>query len=587
MVSRRLLFAVSVLCAVGLYALLFAVAPNVSMIQAHVKAERIAARFNVNLRESSQIGGRDSQGTRQAFRARPGSVSDLLKPDTTQVAPVSGDARGAEVPHLAARIGRDRVVSPQFDLEESLSRMDARVLEITRDAARRNLEVPRRLVRPSEDRVPSADALPALRAEGPPSGGSVTTLPPSGLPSMLAEGPGILGNTQPGVLEGQLHGATPAEGALESLTPLPALPPAARERSSAVREAMESLEAVRAVESMDDLLALELSTWRSPGEAAGYFQLTILPKQGEQIPVLPKDVTFVVDASSSIPQHKLNMTTKGLRTALSQLRPEDRFNVVVFRDTPQHFKAEPVSATADNIASAQEFVRQLESRGETDVYRALQPVVQQAPRPGTPGVVMVVSDGRPTTGMQDGRTIINGISVDNAGGNGIYAFGGGRTVNRYLLDLLAYRNKGAAQVVQPIEDIETALPEFFRTLRDPILVELQADFGRIDESTVFPQTLPDFFGGQAVTLYGRYRPGEDQAFALWLAGKAGAEKKEVIFRTDFEEAQEGTRDIARGWAFQKAYDIIGRISKEGEKAEYLEALRELRVSYGVQTSYDE
>ncbi len=587
MVSRRLLFALSVLCALGLYALLFAVAPNISMIQAHVRAERIAARFNINLREPAQMVGRDSQGNRQAFRARPGSVSDLLKPDTTQVAPVSGDARGAEVPHLAARIGRDPVAPPQFDLEESLSRMDARVLEITRDAARRDLEVPRRLVRPSEERVPSADALPALRAPGPPSGGNVTTLPPSGLPSMLAEGPGILGNTQPGVLEGQLHGATPAEGALESIAPLPELSPALRERSSAIRETMASLEAVRDVASMDDLLNMELSTWRSPGEAEGYFQLKIVPKQGEAIPVLPKDVTFVVDASSSIPQHKLNVTSKGLRAALSQLRPEDRFNVVVFRDTPQQFKAEPVQASVENVSAAQEFLRQLESRGETDVYRALQPVVQQQPRPGTPGVVMVVSDGRPTTGMQDGRTIINGISVDNAGGNGIYAFGGGRTVNRYLLDLLAYRNKGAAHVVQPIDDIETALPEFFSTLRDPILVDLQADFGRIDEATVFPQALPDFFGGQAVTLYGRYRPGEDQAFALWLAGKAGDEKKEVIFRTDFAEAREGSREIARGWAFQKAYDIIGRISKEGEKPEYLNALKELRMSYGVQTSYDE
>lgn len=99
--------------------------------------------------------------------------------------------------------------------------------------------------------------------------------------------------------------------------------------------------------------------------------------------------------------------------------------------------------------------------------------------------------------------------------------------------------------------------------------------------------MPDFFQGQAVTLYGRYRPAEEEEFTLWLAGKAGQEKKEVIFRTGFDEANEGSRDIARGWAFQKAYYIIGRISREGETPELRNELKKLRLEYGVRTSYDE
>ena len=587
MLSRRLSFGLSVVCAAGLYALLFAVAPNISMIQAGLQYAKIPARFKVQLREPDQITGRDRGGDRPGLAARPGSVSDLLKPDMELAAPASLEEGGADVPNLASRIGRDRVTPQEMPLENSLKRLDAKILEITRDAARRDLEVPRQLVRPSPERRLAADEMPALRAPGPPGGGNTETLPPSGLPSLLAEGPGILGNTQPGVLEGQLEGLDPEEQALETVALLPEVTAITRERPPAIREAMEKMDQTRDVAFMDDLLDMELATWRNPGEELGYFRLRILPKLGENIPVLPKDVTFVVDASSSIPQHKLNVTADGLERALGQLRPEDRFNVVAFRDSPQQFKPEPVLATAENVAEARKFLEGLESRGETDVYKALLPVVKQAPRPGSPGVVMVVSDGRPTTGMRDGRTIINGLTVDNTAGNGIYAFGGGRTVNRYLLDLLAYRNKGAAKVVQPIDEIDSALPRFFETLRDPILVDLQADFGRIDEDAVFPQSLPDFFGGQAVTLYGRYRPGEDKAFSIWLAGQAGEKKKEVIFRTDFDEAAKGERDIARGWAFQKAYDIIGRISREGEKPEYLNALRQLRLEYGVQTSYDE
>ncbi len=587
MLSRRLMFGLSVLCVVVIYAILFIVAPNIQMIQTHVKAQRLAAHFNVQLRDPGQILGDKGAGNELAFAARPGSVSDLLKPDATLIAPTGQDTRGAEVPRLEARIGQDRVEPEELTISDSLSRMDARVLAISRDTARSALDVPRRLVRSGDDTKAPVEFLPTLREPGPPNGGNVVLLPPSGLPSLLAEGSGILGNTRPGVLEGQLHGGTPAEDLLESAARLPDLAGVTTARRDTVAQAMKSMEETRNVETMEGLLDMELSTWQSPREPDGFFELRILPRQSKDIPVLPKDVTFVVDASSSIPQHKLNVTAKGLRNAIAQLRESDRFNVVAFRDSPQQFKAEPVPATRENIAEAQVFLQQLESRGETDVYKALQPVVKQLPRHGMPGVVVVVSDGRPTTGLRDGRTIINGLSNDNEGGNGIYAFGGGKTVNRYLLDLLAYRNKGAAEVVQPIDDIETALPKFFKTLRDPILVDLQADFGRLDESTIYPQGLPDFFGGQAVTLYGRYTPGKDGSFAIRLGGDAGDEKKEVIFRTDFSDAKAGDRDIARGWAFQKAYDIIGRISKEGEKPEYLNELKRLRVEYGVQTSYDE
>jgi len=585
--SRRLLFGLSVLCAAGFYGLLFAAAPNIQMLQTHLRSERIAARFHIQLRDPEQMPGGLREEGRRAFSARPGSVRDLLEPDTVRAAPAPLGEGGAEVPHLASRIVRDRIAPEPAPVEESLRRLDAKILEITRDAARRDLEVPRQLVRPSADTVATALDLPTLRAPGPPGGDAAQTLPPSGLPSLLAGGAGILGDTRPGVLEGQLHGATPQHEVLDSVAALPTFTAESREITHSVRRAMDELEERRDVGFMDDLLDMELTTWRNPGEAEGYFKLRILPKQGENFPVLPKDVTFVVDASSSIPQHKLNITARGLRAALAQLRSEDRFNVVAFRDSTQQFKSELVNATPENVAEAQAFVTALESRGETDVYRALLPVVKQVTRPGTPGIVVVVSDGRPTAGMRNSRAIINGLSVDNDGGNGIYAFGGGRTVNRTLLDLLAYRNKGSSEVVQSIDGIERALPEFFGALRDPILVDLQTNFGRIDKSTVFPQALPDFFSGQAVTLYGRFRPGEDEAFSLWLAGDAGEARKEVIFRTDFNEARQGDRDIARGWAFQKAYDIIGRIIKEGERPEYLSALRQLRLEYGVQTSYDD
>ncbi len=102
-------------------------------------------------------------------------------------------------------------------------------------------------------------------------------------------------------------------------------------------------------------------------------------------------------------------------------------------------------------------------------------------------VVLVISDGRPTAGVRDGRTIINALTSENQLRNAIFAFGGGKTANRPLLDLLAYRNKGEAYISPSTDRINTDLPGFFDRVSDPILVDCNARFGRIDEKSVFPQ----------------------------------------------------------------------------------------------------
>ena len=584
MLSRRVLFGLSVAMAAAFYAALLVAAPSIRMLQAGARPEKMLARLNVYLRDPATLLQPDTQADRQAFSARPGSVRDLLKMDEIPATNAAFDKPEVEIPDFAQRVASDALPPAPVPMDDSLERLEAKVLEITREAARRDLEVPRRLVRPGTTDLPGVEAFPDLKPAEEAGEGTALTLPPSGLPSLLAQGPGALpGAGSPG---GGPDLSQPLVQ-LEIPTTMPTLEPEAEPMREPVRQAMASAKEERNFDFLDGLLDLELRTWRNPGDPEGYFELRITPKKGESIPVLPKDVSFVVDASSSIPQHKLNITVKGLRAALKQLKPEDRFNLVVFRDAPQYFQPAAVPATKENLQAAGKFIDNLASSGQTDVFKALQPMVQQQRREGTPGVVVVVSDGRPTAGLQDSRAIINSLTSDNSQGNGVYAFGGGKTVNRYLLDLLAYRNKGAAQVTSDIEDIEKGLPQFFLALRDPILVDLSADFGRIDSGKVFPQAMPDFFQGQAVALYGRFNPESSETFALRLAGKAGSEKKEIIFRTNFDEAEEGTRDIARNWAFQKAYHIIGRISREGESPELLGELKQLRTDYGVRTSYDD
>jgi hypothetical protein len=330
-----------------------------------------------------------------------------------------------------------------------------------------------------------------------------------------------------------------------------------------------------------------MTTYVPPGERNGFFRLQIVPKSGESIPPLPKDVTFIIDASSSIVQYKLDQTVKGVRDAIQALREHDRFNVVIFRDTPTLFQPKLILATPNMKAAALQFLKDVRSRGETDVYAGIRPVITEPPRDGVPGIILVMSDGKPTTGIVDGRTVINAVTAENADNYSIYAFGGGRTVNQHLLDLLAYRNKGEARVTPRIDTIGSELPRFFGRLQDPILVECNALFGRIDETGVFPKQIPDFYKGQAVTLYGRFDPTKDKEFAMRLSGRAGELKKEVVFRADLTKAAGGGEEIARNWAFRKIYHLIGEVTRNGETPELLAEIRSLARQYNIRTSYDQ
>ncbi len=581
----------SIALSVAFHGALLALAPRVTLLPMAAYPEQLVRRFNIELfrPESVIIEEQIVEARHAGLITRPDSIEDLLRRDNEKARTSETLLRQTvEVPRLAERVAaedldREHDLTPDPDL---LSRMDARIIEITESAARRDVEVPRRLVRPSPSRILPADAFPVLRSSQ--EEGLVDVML---IDSPAGSGQAGSGGPAASSVEPEDESAHPVQVPDEDI-----LKPAPAERSLpelpaepvVVREAvLEEVKRERPYEFMDELVDIKVDSYMPSGDEKGFFKLRIIPKAKSNIEVLPKDITFVIDASSSILQRKLNHTTAGLEQVIAALRPEDRFNVVVFRDAPQQFQPAPVSATEENKQGALGFISNLESFGETDVYQAIRPVVLESPRPGVPGIVVLMSDGRPTKGVRDGRTIINALTAENEGRQAIFALSGGGGVNRYLLDLLAYRNKGASFVTGTIEEIQQAVPRFLGQVSDPILVDCEADYGRINQDEVFPKEIPGFYRGRPVTIYGRFDPAKDHSLVMRLKGLAGSREKEVVFQTDLAAAATGEAEIARNWAFHKIYYLIGEICRIGEDPALLSELRHLSEEYRIKTSYDE
>ena len=584
----------SVVLSLLLHAGFLAASPRVTFVGRGVPERLRPDTMRVRLIDPAELAHFDAAPGKPGtgLATRPGSVTDLLQDALAPIAaPELELSKVIDVPKLGERAAQDKLAAPgpAVPPEEIEKQLDARIVEISEDAARKDIQIERRLVAPSSPRILPEDANPLIRglagsaadealmidplAMGRNSGGPATAQPGSTAQSALDE-PDPLKPSRESPL------ADMPEDVMRVLPELPMERVVAR--APVVNEIMKNTR----FDFMDDTVSMQLQTFMTTGDREGYFRLQIVPKVGESIPALPKDVTFAIDASSSIIQRKLDQAARGVQNSIQSLRESDRFNIVIFRDTPTLFQQDLVTATAANKAAAAKFLRGLQSRGETNVYEGMRPVIEQTPRRGVPGIVFLISDGKPTSGILDGRSLINALTDENHSKYSIYAFSGGRTVNQHLLDLLAYRNKGESDVVPQIEEMDRQLPEFFSRLSDPILVDCTADYGRIDDGNVYPKQVPDFYRGQVVTVYGRFDPKRDREFAMRLSGVAGDRKKEVVFKADLTKAAKGGEDIARNWAFRKIYHLIGEATRMGETPELIGQIRALAQQYGIRTSYD-
>src|SRR5205085_1129058 len=83
--------------------------------------------------------------------------------------------------------------------------------------------------------------------------------------------------------------------------------------------------------------------------------------------------------------------------------------------------------------------------------------------------------------------------------------GVGYDVNTALLDKLAAENGGVAEYVEPKEDLEVKVSNFFTKINHPVLTDLALDMGGVETDLIYPREMPDLFRGTQVTLIGRYR----------------------------------------------------------------------------------
>ncbi|CAL8368265.1 unnamed protein product [Lota lota] len=248
----------------------------------------------------------------------------------------------------------------------------------------------------------------------------------------------------------------------------------------------------------------------------GYFVHYFAPRG---LPVVPKDVIFVIDVSGSMIGTKIKQTKQAMNTILGDLREADHFNIITFSDKVHTWKkGRTVRATRQNVRDANDFVRRIIAEGWTNINAALLSAAQLVnPLPSGSSsqssssdrrvpLVIFLTDGEATVGV----TAVD-IILSNAkkalGAASLFGLAFGDDADLLLLKRLALENRGVARMVYEDADAALQLKGFYDEVASPLLSDIQLSYLDDHAFDVSRSLFHNYFQGSELVVTGRLRPG--------------------------------------------------------------------------------
>ncbi|MCB1216643.1 VWA domain-containing protein [bacterium] len=333
----------------------------------------------------------------------------------------------------------------------------------------------------------------------------------------------------------------------------------------------------------DDFAASLLCFPGDDGED-GYFTLSLLAAMPEEQKVIPKDVLFIFDKSGSMDGDKIRQARGALEFVVGKLREQDRFNLIYYSDNVETLFDTLRPGTSENIELARSRVSQLDASGGTDINSALSQGAEMLRPDGRPTYVIFLTDGLPTVGDTNVDNILNNAKGSFRSEVKLFAFGVGHDVNTTLLDSLSYDHHGAATYVDPSEDIEVKVSQFYSRISSPALTDIRLELGGINEYDIMPRELPDLFHNNEIFITGRYSALNQANVTVTVSGKSGEREKSYAASIP-PNLSSANHHVPRLWATRKVSFLLDQIRLKGENRELLDEVDRLAVRYGIVTPY--
>ena len=271
--------------------------------------------------------------------------------------------------------------------------------------------------------------------------------------------------------------------------------------------------------------------------------------------------------------------SKGMmKNLLGQLRPEDRFNVVLFAGATAVLSDRSLPATQENIDQAWTLVKGQEGGGGTRLLAGLRSAFNlPLAGEGYARIVVVLTDG-----FIDFEAAAFKLVRQRLGQASLFAFGIGSSVNRFAIEGLARAGQGEPFVVLEEGQAPDEAARFQTYISSPILTQVETGFEGFDAYEVEPAFIPDMLADRPIIVFGKWRGAA--AGTVLLGGRTGDQAYGAQFDVSTVQAKPTNRALRYLWARYR----IDQLSYD-EQLSYSDALRpqitQLGLDYNLLTKF--
>lgn len=317
------------------------------------------------------------------------------------------------------------------------------------------------------------------------------------------------------------------------------------------------------------------------GEQEKFFLLMAQPPVRPQPSQIPgREYIFVVDVSGSMNGFPLNTSKQLLDQLLSALRPEDRFNVLLFAGDSTTLAPASLPATSENRARARDLIDRQQGGGGTELLPAMRRAMNLPRSEGVSRSILVITDGYISAERAVFETVAAGLGSAN-----VFAFGIGSSVNRYLIEGLARAGRGEPFVVTDPAEAPAVAKRFCDYVGAPVLTDIKVDYQGIDAYDIEPPAIPDLFASRPLIVFGKWR-GErnDRQGSITLSGSNGETPYSQTFQLSEVEPAATNEGLRYLWARER----IARLSdyaSGGADPELRTEIVNLGLTYNLLTAY--
>ena len=325
-----------------------------------------------------------------------------------------------------------------------------------------------------------------------------------------------------------------------------------------------------------DNKGVETSLFKEQQNGSEHYLLTLTPPFEISNTKTPeREIIFVQDISGSMSGEPLRQSKLGLEMAIQRLTPTDKFNLVFFDDSYFSYAINPVSATSSEKAKAIKLVRNIQTRGGTEMYPAISYALSNFSYATSAMKQLIFL----TDGAVSGESSLFSLISNNLGTARLFTIGIGSAPNSYFMSRAAELGRGSHLHIGKTAEISAKMNELFLKIENPAITDLKLTLPKGFDAEYYPNPLPDLYVGDPVSIAIK---GKHATGSATLEGKIGNRAWSVKVPLDQAAHHVG---IAKVWAREKIANLerarIAQNSNSRSKDNIDGELLQTALSYGL------